>query len=120
MINHLSTSIIGLLGKSDEILANFFEADPKEIRASLNERLAKGENFIGSVNCIGFDPVTGKCPGHEARKKLPIKAAIIVRKLEERKAESNLYTPRAMGAMAAFQEAINLINEMYKDEMVYE
>lgn len=116
MIMHVSTSIQGLLGKSDEVLELFFDCKADELRESLKQRLQNGENYIGSPNCEGFCPVTGKCPGH-IPKDVPIKPILIVKELQRKKESINFLTPRSMGAKEAYQEAINLINEMYKDEI---
>jgi len=117
MINHLSTSIKGLLEKSDEILEMFFETDPTALRKVLADKLENGENFIGSANCDGFDPVTGKCPGHEPKTLLPSKIAIIITELEKRKSDLRMYTMNSLGMKTAYQDAINLIREMYIGEM---
>lgn len=117
MINHLSTSIKGLLEKSDEILEMFFETDPTELRNALIAKLENGENFIGSVNCEGFDPITGECPGHKPKVLLPSKVAIILEELEKRKTELRMYTMNSLGMKTAYQDAINLIREMYSGEM---
>jgi hypothetical protein len=117
MINHLSTSIKGLLEKSDEILEMFFETDPVELRKALNTKLENGENYIGSVNCEGFDPVTGKCPGHEPKQLQPTKIRIIITELEKRKSDLKMYTMNSLGMKTAYQDAINLIREIYSGEM---
>lgn len=61
--HHICTSIPGLLRQSNKVLARLFQMDPDQIRTELNERLARGEKYIPSEGCEGFDPVKG-CPGH--------------------------------------------------------
>jgi hypothetical protein len=116
MIYHVSTSIRGLLGKSDEMLELLFERNAYQLRESLNESLEKGENYIGSENCEGFCPITGKCPGH-ITEKVPIKPLLILKELRRKKESITFLTARSMGAKEAYQEAINLINEIYKNEI---
>jgi hypothetical protein len=63
---HIFCSIETLLKKPDDILMNMFDRNPSVLREELKEKLAKGEKYIGSEGCIGFDPVNGICPGHES------------------------------------------------------
>jgi len=120
-INHLCVRIENLLEHSDSDLWEIFEGsttckDGAEIRANLECRKAYGDVFLGNSGCDGFSPLTG-CPGHEAKPEMPIKPRLIIRELENRKNSISFYTPRSMGAKTAYQDAINLINEMYKDEL---
>lgn len=113
--------IENLLEHSDSDLLEIFNGSTTcengaDIRTYLEAKKAYGDVFIGSDNCEGFNPITG-CPGHEPKSVMPLKARIIIRELEFRKNDMNFYTPRSMGAKAAYQDAINLINEMYKEEL---
>lgn len=62
----LESHIDGLLLFDDQYLQSLFGSYGPDIRHDLEERQAKGEIFIGSINCQGFDPITG-CPGHEVK-----------------------------------------------------
>ena len=63
MTHHLQTKIETLLSWTDAELQEVFGGFGPDIRKELEEKKEKGEVLIGSVNCEGFDPVTG-CPGH--------------------------------------------------------
>jgi len=66
---HLETKIETLLCWTDSELQEVFGGFGPDIRLELRIRLAAGEKKIGSIDCQGFDPVTG-CPGHEAKEVL--------------------------------------------------
>lgn len=63
--HHLSISINRALLLSDGELHDMFGGSAN-LRESLEERKAKGELLIGSVDCKGFCPING-CPGHEVK-----------------------------------------------------
>lgn len=60
---HVHASISGLLTKTDKQLGKLFNKEGREARKELAERYKKGELYLGSENCEGFDPRKG-CPGH--------------------------------------------------------
>lgn len=62
-IHHVQASIEGLLKLSDKKLSDIFEGHGPTIRKILMEQKARGEIYVGSAKCEGFDPITG-CPGH--------------------------------------------------------
>ena len=63
---HISTTINGMLNKSDDTLQAIFGGYGSDIRYELEQRKANGELLIGSTGCDGFCPVNG-CPGHEVK-----------------------------------------------------
>lgn len=63
-MKHLNANIEGLLRLTDTDLGNFLVCSGKKARKELLKLQAKGDVYIGSDECKGFDPVTG-CPGHE-------------------------------------------------------
>jgi hypothetical protein len=118
---HLVARIENLLEHSDSDLMEIFEGsttciDGAEIRAHLECRQAYGDIFLGNSNCEGFSPITG-CPGHEAKPAVPIKIELVLRELETKKSSLKMYTVHSMAQKAAYQDAINLINAMYCDEL---
>jgi hypothetical protein len=66
MTHHLQTKIETLLAWTDSELQEVFGGFGPDIRKELEDRKEKGEVLIGSVDCDGFDPITG-CPGHEVK-----------------------------------------------------
>ena len=70
-IHHMSSNIDGLLrnmkGKKINFLSdeNGKQMSDKEARAAIAELQAKGHKLIPSVDCEGFDPFGGGCPGHD-------------------------------------------------------
>ncbi len=62
-IHHIKIAISGLLEESDYRLGKIWNKDGREVRAELLGLQLKGDIYIGSEVCEGFDPRTG-CPGH--------------------------------------------------------
>jgi len=66
MTHHPTTKIENLLAWTDNELQEVFGGFGPDIRSELENRKERGEILIGSVDCEGFDVVTG-CPGHEVK-----------------------------------------------------
>ncbi|MCX3264783.1 hypothetical protein [Pedobacter agri] len=118
---HLVARIDNLLEHSDSDLMEIFEGsttckDGAEIRVHLECRKAYGDVFLGNSNCEGFSPITG-CPGHVDKPSIPTKMVLLLRELEAKKSSLKMFTVHSMAQKAAYQDAINLINDMYKDEL---
>ena len=60
-IQHISSSINGLLNQKDSLLGRLFGMAGSEARLQLLALKEKGDKYIASENCKNFDPLIGCC-----------------------------------------------------------
>lgn len=60
-VQHIRTSIDGLLEQSNSFLSKLFDMDGNDARKQILELKSKGHKYLPSENCKNFDPFEKGC-----------------------------------------------------------